>query len=128
MTAAIVKELFATGESMNSEKFVTFFTEYARYRFGNYDPCVGRAAIQESVAAFFSNPNLKGLYHDIERMWEYDDVQVDATYKLVFCKMDVIYTLKNDNVVRVPFFDFFKFEGGLIQDMAIYGDPSPLAS
>ncbi|GAC1461297.1 MAG: hypothetical protein NVS2B14_07530 [Chamaesiphon sp.] len=127
MSAEIVKELFATGESMNSEKFVTFFTEYARYRFGNYDPCIGRDAIKASVAAFFSNPNLKGLFHDIERMWEVEDKQLDATYKLVFCKMDVIYTLNSGKIARVPFFDFFKFEGDLIQDMAIYGDPSPLA-
>jgi limonene-1,2-epoxide hydrolase len=107
-----IRQLFATGEAMNSDKFITLFSENARYRFGSFEPVVGREAIRNSVTNFF--PLVKALYHDIQSIWEQGN-------KLIV-EMDVIYTRHNDTVITLPVADIFRFEGDLIRDMRIFMD------
>lgn len=113
---ARVRELFAAGEAKKPDEFVTFFTQEARYRFGNSDVMQGRAAIRETVAKFF--PLVRALYHDVRTVWEWSGT--------VFLEMDVIYTTHKKRTITLPCADIFRFQGRLIQDMRIYMDPGPL--
>ncbi len=112
----VAKHLFEVGETKNPDAFATFFTEDARYQFGNANPVYGRAAIRDAVADFFSH--LKTLYHDIQETWEQGNC--------LLVEMRVVYTRHDDKVVTVPAADTFRFEGSLIKDMRIYADTAPL--
>jgi limonene-1,2-epoxide hydrolase len=117
-----MRQLFATGETgpddplKASAKFITFFTEDARYRFGSFEPVVGREGIGNSVANFF--PLVKALYHDIHTIWEQGNELI--------VEMDVIYTRHDDTVITLPVADIFRFEGDLIRDMRIFMDVNPV--
>jgi ketosteroid isomerase-like protein len=112
----VVKRLFEIGESQKSDEFMNFFTEDATYQFGNAAPVIGRKAIQDAVANFF--PLVKTLYHDIKGTYEFG--------ALLLVEMDVIYTRHDGKVVTIPVADTFRFEGGLIKGLQIYGDTSPV--
>jgi ketosteroid isomerase-like protein len=112
----VVKRLFEVGEAKNSDEFVTFFTKNAEYRFGNAESAIGRTAIRDAVANFF--PLIKSLYHDIQGTWEQGN--------LLLVEMNVIYTRHDGKVVTIPVADTFRFEGGLIKDMRIYADTTPV--
>lgn len=112
----VVKRLFEVGEAKKPDEFASFFTEDARYRFGNADAVSGRADIRDAVANFF--PLIKSLYHDIQGTWEQGN--------LLLVEMNVIYTRHDDKVVTIPVADTFRFESSLIKDMRIYADTTPV--
>jgi catechol 2,3-dioxygenase-like lactoylglutathione lyase family enzyme len=108
--------LFGRGEAFDSEGFATFFTDRPMYHFGNGEPCFDRAAIRDSVAAFFSG--IDALYHDVRNVWEVGDT--------VFVEMDVMYWRKDGTLVVLPCSDIFRFEGHKIQELRIYEDANPI--
>lgn len=116
-TSDMVKRLFATGESFDSEGFISFFTDTPVYQFGNFEPCLTKADIKKSVDAFFSQ--VSALYHDIKMLWEVGDV--------VFVEMDVIYWRKDGSVVTLPCFDIFRVEGDKFSELRIFMDANPVA-
>lgn len=67
MTVAM-KELFGTVDAMDAHGFSRYFTDDARFRFGNAPTLTGRDAIASSIEDFFSG--LKGLRHEINDIWE----------------------------------------------------------
>lgn len=108
--------LFGRGEAFDSEGFATFFTDTPMYQFGNGEPCFTKAAIRDSVAAFFSS--VDALYHDVRNVWELGDV--------VFIEMDVIYWRKDGTSVVLPCSDILRFDGPKIQELRIFEDANPL--
>jgi hypothetical protein len=112
----VVKRLFEIGEAKKSDQFATFFTEDARYQFGNAKPIIGHVGIRDSVLEFFTL--VKDLHHDIRGTWEIGN--------LLLVEMDVVYTRHDDKVVTISVADTFRFESGLIKDMRIYADITPL--
>jgi hypothetical protein len=103
-------------EVRSPDDFASFFAEDAFYRFGNFPPLHGRAAIRESSIGFRSR--VKSARHDIKNLWEIGDT--------VVCEMEVIYTRLDDKVVVVPCSEVIHFKDGLFQEMRIYIDMSPV--
>ncbi len=110
----IVRRMFTTGENKDAGAFVSFFTENARYRVGNTDPVIGRAAIQESVQKYAFDTN-QSFYHNLKQFWE------DKNTLLVQFELEMI-TLEGKPIGPFPIVDVFRFQGNLISDMQIYGD------
>lgn len=71
-SSALIKQLFSRGEAFDSEGLITFFTDNPVYRFGNFEPCLDKAAIKKSADRFFSK--ISRVYHDIKMMWEVGDI------------------------------------------------------
>ncbi|WP_414564787.1 MULTISPECIES: EthD domain-containing protein [unclassified Anabaena] len=113
----LVTRLFARGEAFDSEGFIQFFTDTPVYQFGNFAPCFTKAAIKQSVDAFFSQ--VSALYHEIKMMWEVGDV--------VFVEMDVIYWRKDGSVVTLPCCDIFRLEGDKFSELRIFMDANPVS-
>ena len=109
-------ELFKTIDSMDAGKFSGFFTENARFRFGNAEPVTGRDNIKEMVAGFYSSIN--ALSHDVTEMVEQGD-------RLV-CRGEVTYTRKDSRKVTYPFMNYYRLDGDLAADYQIYVDASGL--
>jgi len=114
--ADTVVRLFARGESFDSKGFATFFTDQPMYQFGNGDPCLNKAAIIDSVTAFFGM--VDALYHDIRNIWEAGDT--------VFVEMDVTYWRKDGTSITLPCADIFRFEGDKILELRIFMDANPM--
>jgi SnoaL-like domain len=113
----IILSLFSRGEAMDSEGFVSFFSESPVYQFGNFPTCLDKPAIKVSIDAFFAQVN--ALYHQIKMIWEVGDV--------IFVEMDVIYWRKDESVVSLPCCDIFRLDGDLIAELRIFMDVTPLA-
>jgi len=114
--ADTVVRLFGRGEAFDSEGFIGFFSDKPMYQFGNGEPCLTKAAIKESVDAFFGS--VDALYHDIRNIREVGDV--------VFVEMDVIYWRKDGTSVSLICSDIFRFEGHEIQELRIFMDANPI--
>ncbi|MBN3898761.1 MAG: nuclear transport factor 2 family protein [Nostoc sp.] len=118
----IIKYLFEALESgtntpiQSSEKYVTFLTESAQFRFGNLDALVGHKAIKDSLVDFCQQ--VKSIYHDIKREWEIGDV--------VFLDMEVTYYRLDGISVTLPVMDLFQFQDDLIQEVQIFMDINPV--
>jgi ketosteroid isomerase-like protein len=112
----LVRRLFAALDEMEVDKAITFFTENARYQFGNAEPVVGRTAIREAVVSSF--PLFKTVHHSIQTAWEQGNELI--------VQLQITHTLQNGKVVKLPAADVFQFEGNLIRNVQVYIDPSPL--
>ena len=115
-SSSLVKQLFSRGEAFVSEGFIAFFTDDPVYQFGNFEPCLDKAAIKKSADNFFSN--ISGVYHDIKIMWEVGDV--------VFVEMDVTYWRKDGSIITLPCFDIFRLEGNKFAELRIFMDVNPV--
>ena len=111
-----MKELFATVDSMDAAAFSEYFTEDARFRFGNAPTLTGRDAIASSIEEFFAA--LQGLRHEILDVWEVDND--------VLCEVEVVYTRKDGSEVNLPAATIARCDGDLMSDYRIYMDINPL--
>ncbi|WP_069789855.1 nuclear transport factor 2 family protein [Cyanobacterium sp. IPPAS B-1200] len=114
----IVTALFARGEAFDSQGFTEFFVDNPVYQFGNFEPCLDKGAIFESVKYFFSQ--VSALYHDIKMMWE--------TGNTVIVEMDVMYWRKDGSLVTLPCADIFRFEGEKVAELRIFMDANPVGN
>jgi hypothetical protein len=111
-----MKELFQAIDDKNGDRFVTFLTENARFKFGNADAVEGRAAILQAVVAFFAS--IQKVEHQL--------LESCRERELVFCRGTVTYTRHDGTRLAVPFANFFKMSGDLISQYQIYVDTSEL--
>lgn len=111
-----VNEIFADIDSMIADKFLAHLTEDVVFRFGNAEPAVGRAAVREAVAGFFST--IDGLSHHILDVYDVGDTAV--------ARIDVEYKRKDGKSVTVPDADILEFDGDLVRDWQIYIDVAPV--
>lgn len=116
-----LNELFSSIDARDAERFASFLTEDAMLQFGSAPPVSGRAAIRETIEAFFVN--LGGIAHDVEFATCADD--------RIVCAGQVTYTRLDGSKVILPFADILRVavppdERLLISDYRIYMDISPL--
>jgi ketosteroid isomerase-like protein len=114
-----IPAIFADIDAFDPDKFVAHLTEDVVFRFGNAEPAVGRAAVREAVAGFFST--IDGLTHHILDV--YDAGEAGNT---VIARIDVEYKRKDGKSVTVPNADILEFEGDLVRKWQIYIDLAPV--
>ncbi len=110
------KTTFADIDTLDPDRFVAHLTEDVAFRFGNNDPLVGRAAVRDAVAGFFTS--IAGMRHDVLALYEDGDV--------VVVKADTSYTRPDGAVVVVPNADILTYRGDLVRDWQIYIDLAPV--
>jgi ketosteroid isomerase-like protein len=111
-----VARVFADIDAFDPDKFVAHLTPDARFRFANADPAIGREAVKEAVAGFFST--IDGLTHHIKNVWEFGDT--------VIVQIDVDYLRKDGKTVITPNADILIYDGDLVRDWQIYIDVAPV--
>lgn len=110
--------LLAAIDASDSEAFVGFLTEDARFRFGSAPAVTGRDAIREAVDDFFAS--IEGCSHSVTNIWHGENSMV--------CEGEVCYRKLDGSEVIVPFVDVFDVCEELVSNYKIYIDPSPLFS
>lgn len=111
-----VAKAFADIDTFDPAKFVTHLTSDVRFRFANADPAIGREAVQQAVAGFFST--IDGLTHRIKNVWEIEDTVIVQT--------EVEYLRKDGKTVITPNADILIYDGDLVRDWQIYIDITPV--
>lgn len=113
-----IQELFSAVDQMNADKFVTYLSEDAQFKFGNAAVVKGRDNIRKAVSDFFGT--IKGLHHRILNVWNPGDS--------VISEIEVTYTRKDGKKVVVPCMNLFTMKGKKIRDYRIFIDISPVYS
>lgn len=111
-----IHEVFNAIDSFDSDKFVSYMTDDAAFRFGNMPAVEGKENIREFVAGFFKS--IKGIKHDQMEIWEADGVKL--------MNGRVTYTRHDDSLLSVFFANTFKMKGDKIKDYFIFVDTSEL--
>jgi SnoaL-like domain len=111
-----VAKIFADIDSFDPDKFVTHLTPDAVFRFGNADPSVGREAVKEGVAGFFTT--IAGLTHHILNSWDVGDTTI--------VQIDVEYRRHDGKAVTVPNLDVLIYDCDLVRNWQIYIDLAPV--
>jgi len=109
-------ELFAAIDASDTERFLSFLTAEASFRFGSAPTVFGTEAIGEAVGGFFST--IAGCRHSIARIVVDGDV--------VICEGEVTYTRHDESQITLPFANVFELSGDLIATYKIYVDAGPL--
>ncbi len=113
---ALLVELFAAIDDMDTERFVGFLTEDAVFRFGSAAPAAGREEIRQAVSGFFDS--IAGLRHTLH--------QALSEGETLVCEGEATYTRHDTSEITLPFVNVFEFDGGLIARYKIYSDIGPL--
>ena len=116
-TPSWIGDLLASIDGMDADKFVSFMTDDAKFRYGSNPPVAGKAAIREYVAQFLGM--FKGMRHELVGSWSHPDA--------VFVQGDVTYVTHDGSELTLPFLNCFKMFGDKVQEYLIYIDPTPLA-
>ena len=109
-------EVFADVDRMDAKAFASYLAEDCVLGFANADEVVGRDAIEEAIAGFFST--IKGLSHHIVEQWDVDDTTV--------VQLEVTYTRMDDRQVTLPAVTIYRRAGDLIDEYRIYIDLAPI--
>ena len=110
------RAIFADIDAFDPDKFVAHLTEDVTFRFGNAEPAIGRAAVREAVAGFFST--IDGLTHHILNVWDVGEITI--------AQINVEYVRKDGKHVTVPNADILTFDGDLVSNWQIYIDVAPV--
>ena len=113
---ALLDDLFAAIDSKDSDRFVGFLADDARFRFGSAPAVQGRAAIRDAVEQFFTS--IQALRHQVTLVVESGNTLV--------CEGEVTYTRHDGSTISLPFADVFEMAGERVADYKIYMDISPL--
>ena len=108
--------IFADIDAFDPDKFVAHLTEDVVFRFGNAEPAVGRAAVREAVAGFFTT--IDWLRHHVLNVYDVGDTSI--------ARINVEYIRKDGKHVTVPNADILTYQGDLVRDWQIYIDLAPL--
>jgi ketosteroid isomerase-like protein len=110
------RAIFAAIDAFDPDKFVAHLTEDVSFRFGNAEPAIGRAAVREAVAGFFST--IDGLTHHLLNVWDIGETSI--------AQINVEYVRKDGKHVTVPNADILAFDGDLVSNWQIYIDVAPV--
>jgi hypothetical protein len=116
-----VVDLFGAIDSMNAPAFAKAFAEDGTFRFGNSEPTVGRAQVEQSVSGFFSM--IRGLSHEITGVWSgsWEGGEVTSV------EAEVTYTRQDGTQTQaLPVTSTVRMDGDRIKDYRIFMDISPL--
>jgi ketosteroid isomerase-like protein len=109
-------EVFADIDRMDAKAFASYLAEDCVLRFANAGEVVGRDAIEEAIAGFFST--IKGLSHHIVEKWNVEDTTI--------VQLEVTYTRMDDRRVTLPAVTIYRRGGDLIDEYRIYIDLAPI--
>ncbi len=109
-------EVFADVDRMDAKAFASHLAEDCLLRFGNADEVVGRGAIEEAIAGFFTTIN--GISHQLVNVWDVDDTTI--------IQLEATYTRKDDRKVTIPAVAVWRRGDELIDDYRIYVDQAPV--
>ena len=115
-TPTRIRQLFQSIDAMDTDKFLTFLTDDAQFRFGNAPPAVGKKAVGQAVGGFFGT--IKGISHRLINTWTEAGSFV--------CQGEATYTRHDGSQVTLPFVNVFGMNGDRIKDYLIYIDITPL--
>jgi hypothetical protein len=85
-------------------------------RFGNADEVIGRDAIEEAIAGFFTT--IKGISHRFVHEWDVEDTTIS--------QLEATYTRMDDRRFTLPGVAIWRHGGDLIDDYRIYVDLAPV--
>lgn len=109
-------ELLHAVDSRDAQRFVSFLTPDASFRFGNADCVVGADDIRNVVAGFFSA--IASSRHELLTCW--------GVAPSVACEGTVTYTRRDGSSLKVPFVNAFDLHERQIASYRIYIDNSAL--
>ena len=115
-TKNITRQLFQSIDNQDTETFLSFLSDDVKFRFGNADTVVGKAAVREAVSGFFSS--VKAINHNLAETWDENGA--------VICHGTVTYTRHDSTTLSVPFANILAMENTLIKDYMIFADISDL--
>jgi hypothetical protein len=106
-----IPAVFAHIEDFDPDKFVAHFADHLVVRFGNGEPVVGRAALREAAASFFTS--IRGLtQHELQSL---------DTAETSIAQIDVEYVRTDGEHVTAPNADIPAFDSDLLSNWQIYG-------
>lgn len=111
-----IQGLFSAVDGRDSNTFVTYLTEDARFKFGNAEAVEGRDKIRTAVSDFFGT--IKALRHNVLEVWNVGDS--------IISEIEVTYTRMDGKNVVVPCMNRFRMEGDKIRDYQVFIDLSPV--
>lgn len=118
----LIKQMFLTGEGMNVENFVKFYTDDAVYQFSNFPVVYGPEGIRKSSGSFEDKGSflgqVEGVCHHLKTIWELGDTLI--------VEMEVTYVRLDGKSFTLPACDVIDFEGDLVKSMKIFMDISPM--
>jgi hypothetical protein len=113
---AMVRAMCAAADAADGPAFAAYFAETARFRFGNSEPIVGRAAIAASTNA------------TVDAIWpvRHSVDQVAPIGQQLFCRSTISVTRPDGAEIAMPCVTVIELrEDGLITDYAVHMDISP---
>lgn len=120
MDAQWVHNYFKTVDTLDADAIVTHFTEDGKFRFSNQPPAIGKQAIRDALAQFFST--IQAMHHENTGLWLGDDGN-SAVYEV-----DVTYTRKDGTQVTLPCASILRSRDDKIYDFRMNMDISPVYS
>lgn len=112
-----VRDVFQAVDAKDAQRFASYLTPDAVFRYANAPAVTGPDATREAVAQFFAA--VQSLRHELLQVWTLGE--------MVFCKGEVSYErLDGSKAGPFPFFNVFKMRGDKIAEYLIYVDISPL--
>jgi ketosteroid isomerase-like protein len=114
-----VRRLLKIFETFNVPEAMKLFAGDATYQFGNYPAAVGIDQIKQAAASSHMD-FIKSATFDVKSM-------VEPGGGVVACEIDITYVTTDGRTITLPCADLFRFnEQGLVKDMRIFMDASPL--
>lgn len=110
------KEVFKAVDNSDTQKFLSFLTEDAVFRFANMPAVEGTKNIGDFLQQFFES-----IDHT-----EHSDLQEWNSGNTWFTTGMVEYTRHDGSTLKVPFCNQFNLEGEKIKDYLIFVDNSEL--
>ena len=119
----LIKQMFLTGEGMNVENFVKFYTDDAVYQFSNFPVVYGPEGIRKSSGSFEDKGSflgqVEGVLHHLKEIWE---VEEDT----LVVDMDVTYIHHDGKLFTVPCCDIIRFRDAKVRELLIFMDITPV--
>jgi ketosteroid isomerase-like protein len=109
-------ELIRDIDSMDAKAFASHLSENCVLRYANNPEVIGRDAIEESIAGFFTT--IKGLRHHLVDEWSVGDATI--------LQFECTYTRHDDGQVTVPAVTIFRRGTEAIDDYRVFIDLTPV--
>jgi len=108
--------LFDAIDSKDTETFLEYLTDDAKFRFGSAPAVYGVETIRSAVDGFFDT--IKGSSHALTNTL--------VSGSTLVCEGEVTYQRLNGSELTLPFVNVFELSGKLISHYKIYIDIAPL--
>lgn len=116
--ADYVRTYFREVDAMRPDGLAQWYMPAGSFRFGNYDPVVGHAAIVATLNAFYAT--IRSMHHRELGLWADADSGV--------FEAEVTFETNDGRTVRIPAVSILRAENGFVRDFRFIMDAAPLAS